>query len=129
MNAMVNTPIVTSKGVHTPNELWLPIAQFTYINSTVRGSLSDKTILQVFRESNPGVEVKMVLELAGAGAGGTDRMVAFENNVDNVAIELPMMFMQHSTQQVNLEFTVPCESRYGGVIWRYPLSGNFGDGI
>jgi hypothetical protein len=129
MNGIVNSVLTTTKGVHRATEVWLPIAQYTYVNTTIRGSMSDKTILQVFLESQPGVSVKMVLECGGAGAGATDRMVAFENNEDNVAIELPMMFMQHSAQQVNLEFTVPCESRYGGVIWRYPLSGTFADGI
>lgn len=129
MNGIVNSVLTVTKGVHRVNELWLSIENYTYVNTTIRGSMSDKTILQVFLESQPGVSVKMVLECGGAGAGGTNRMVALENNEDNVAIELPMMFMQHSAQQVNLEFTVPCESRYGGVIWRYPLSGAFADGI
>lgn len=129
LNGAKNSVLSTTKGVHKVTEIWLPIAQYTLIATKLRSNLSDKTILQAFLETNPGTSVKMVLECAGAGAGGTDRLVAFENNEENVAIELPMMFMQHSAQQVNLEFTVPCESRYGGVIWRYPLAGTFADGI
>lgn len=129
MNAMVTTPSVTSKGVHRVNELWLPLQQYNYIAQTIRSTTSDLTILEAFQRGNPGVTVRPVVELEGAGAGSTNRMVALERSEENFHIELPMPFTQHSVQQKGLEFEVPCESRFGGVVVTYPIAFIFGDGI
>ena len=78
---------------------------------------------------HPGVTFRQVVELDGAGASGADRMYAIENSRDNWAIEIPMMMKMYSPQQKGLEFEVPVESRFGGVIIEYPLSMCFSDGI
>lgn len=130
MNGIVNSVYTVTKGVHKPNELWIPQAQYALISSTARSSTSDTTILEFFLNANPFIErVIPVVELTGAGAGGTDLMVAAENMADNYQLVIPMAFMQHAPQQVNLEFTVPCESRCGGVIIEYPLAFAIGSGI
>ena len=129
MNAMVTTPSVTTKGVHKVDELWLPLQQYSYIAQTVRSTASDLTILEAFKRGNPGVTVRSVVEMEGAGAGATNRMVALERSKENFEIALPMPFTQHSVQQKGLEFEVPCESRMGGVVVYYPLAFIFGDGI
>lgn len=129
MNAMCTAPSVTTKGVHKVNELWLPIQQYAYIAQTVRSTASDLTILEAFKRGNPDVTVRQVVELEGAGAGATNRMVALERSAENFQLQLPMPFTQHSVQQDGLEFVVPCESRMGGVVVYYPLAFIFGDGI
>lgn len=129
MNAMVTAPAVATKGVHKVTELWLPLAQYSYIAQTVRSTASDLTILEAFKRGNPDVVVRQVVELEGAGAGGTNRMVALERSAENFQIAFPMPFTQHSVQQKGLEFEVPCESRMGGVVVYYPLAFIFGDGI
>ena len=40
-----------------------------------------------------------------------------------------MPFTQYPPQERGLEFVVPCESRYGGIITYYPLSLAIGYGI
>lgn len=127
MNGIANTVFTTSKGVHRPNELWLPLAQYTLVASTPRSSTSDTTILEYFLSNNPFVQrVVPVLELAstanGGAAGTYDIMVAADNSIDNYQMNLPMMFMQHAPQQKGLSFEVPCESRFGGVTIEYPLA-------
>ncbi|MCW2763985.1 MAG: hypothetical protein JWR85_4186 [Marmoricola sp.] len=122
MNGLVNSVLTQTKGVHRVNQVWMPLTQYTYINSTIRGPNSDRTILAVWLDANPGIRVIPVLELTGAGAGGTDLMIALENDRENFHMEVPMSFLQHAPQLDNLEFTVPCESRFGGVIVNFPLA-------
>lgn len=128
MNGIVNQVVTQSKGVHKPNELWMPLAQYTYVSSTPYDkTVSPMTILQCFLAANPFVtSVKPILELAstsnGGSAGTYDIMVAADNSIDNYQLNIAMMFMQHSPQQRNLEFVIPCESRFGGVTIEYPLA-------
>lgn len=128
MNGIVNQVVTQSKGVHKPNELWMPLAQYTYISATPYDkTVSPMTILQCFLAANPFVSVvKPILELAstanGGAAGANDIMVAADNSIDNYQLNIAMAFMQHAPQQRNLEFIIPCESRFGGVTINYPLS-------
>ena len=130
MNATVNAVWVTTKGIHRATELWMPLAQYADISSTARSANSDTTILDFFLANNPFItKVVPVFELTGAGAGGTDRMVAAENNIDNYQMNIVMPFMQHPPQPRNLYFEVPCEARTGGVTIERPLAFAFADGL
>ena len=135
MNGVVNQVVTQSKGVHKPNELWMPLAQYTYIASTPYDkTVSPMTILECFLSANPYVKtVKPILELASTANGGSygtyDGMVAADNSIDNYQLNIAMMFMQHAPQQRNLEFVIPCESRFGGVTIEYPLAFSKADSI
>jgi hypothetical protein len=121
MNGMVNQVYFQSKGIHRANQLWLPLEQHSLIQTMPRSSMSDTTVLDFFLRNNPGVTVMPLLELDGAN-GGLDAAIALENDRDNYVLELPMLFRQHAPQQRNLEFVVPCESRFAGVTVFYPLA-------
>ena len=130
MNLFANMIPVATLGVEYPTTMLLPIAQYTLVASTPRSPNSDTTILQYFIENNPYVKsVQMVPECAGAGPLGTDIMMAYNQNPRKVTMELAMPYTQHAPQERVLEFVVPCESRYGGVLFYYPLSANIGEGI
>ena len=129
VNSLINKIISQSKGVHRATEVWMPVEQYAGIATTQNSTASDTTILAFLQQVHPGVQFKQVVELDGAGAGGTDRMYAIENSRDNWAIEIPMMMKMYSPQQKGLEFEVPVESRFGGVIIEYPLAFAFADGI
>lgn len=118
-----------SKGIHRANKVLLPLAQYAYISSTPRSDTTDTTILQFLIANNPGVTFEPVLEMQGAGAGATDLIVAGEFSADNMQLEIPMLFRQYSPQQKGLEFEIPCESRFGGVIVEYPLCAAIGSGV
>lgn len=127
LNGLANQVFSQSKGVHRPNEIWMPLAQYALIASTPRSSTSDTTILEFFLNANPFIQrVVPILEMAstanGGSAGATDIMVAADNSLDNYQLNIAMMFMQHAPQQRNLEFVVPCESRFAGVTIEYPLA-------
>lgn len=135
LNGLVNTVVTTSKGIHKPNEVWLPLAQYTLIASTPYSTLSPTTtILAVFLMNNPFVQrVIPVLELAstalGGAAGATNTMIAADNSMDNYQLNLALAFLQHPPQQRNLEFVVPCESRFAGVTIERPLAFSKADSI
>jgi hypothetical protein len=130
VNAIINQVLTQSKGVHAANEVWLPIAQYALISSMPRGTGTDQTVLSFLQANNPGVTFKRVVELDNAMSSGTlDTMVAIENTAENLGLQVPMPFMQHSPQQKGLAFEVPCESRYGGVIVYYPLAMAIADSV
>lgn len=123
LNAIANGVYTQTNGIHRPNEIWMPLAQYAYISSTPRSTLSDTTILDFFLANNPFIKrVVPVLELTGAGTGGADMIIAAENSVENYQLNLPLMFMQHPPQARNLYFEVPCESRFGGVTVERPYA-------
>lgn len=130
MNSVVNAVVVQSKGVHTANELWLPLAQYTYIRNTIRGSQSDATIWKVWTDANPGVAIKYKLECAAVAAySSLDIMVAIENTEENLQMVLPMPFKEMPPQANNLAWKIPCESRVGGVVIEYPFAMAIATGI
>jgi hypothetical protein len=101
----------------------MPLAQYTYIRNTIRGSQSDATIWKVWTDANPGVTIKPILELKAVPQySNQDVMVAIENDVENLQLVLPMLFQQLPPQANNLAWKVPCESRVGGVIIEYPFA-------
>lgn len=130
LNLIVNSIVTNSNGVEMPDTLLMPIAQYTLIASTPRSVNSDTTILQYFLMNNPFIKnVDWLAQLAGAGVGGADVMIAYEKNENKLAMQIPMAFTQYAPQERNLEFVIPCESRYGGVTIYYPLSMAIGEGI
>ena len=129
MNGIVNAVYTTTKGVHKPNEVWISLARYALISS-MRIPDTNVTVLDFFLANSPFVErVIPVNELSGIGSGGSDIMIAVENLADNYQMIVPMAFMQHAPQQTNLEFVVPCESRFGGVTIEYPLAFSRADSI
>lgn len=127
MNAIANAVFTQSKGIHRPNELWIPLNQYAFIAGKRMETGTDTTVLDFFLANNPFIQrVVPVLELAstanGGSAGATDIAIAVENSIDNYQMNLPMMFLQHAPQPRNLEFVIPCESRFGGVTIEYPLA-------
>lgn len=130
MNQIVNQIVVNSNEVEMPDTLLLPLAQYTLISSTPRSANSDTTILSYFLMNNPFIRaVVPVPKLAGVGIGGADVMIAYEKNETKLEMQIPLPFTQYAPQERNLEFVIPCESRFGGVSIYYPLSLIIGEGI
>lgn len=128
VNGIINQVQTQSKGIHRANMVLMPLEQYAYISSQPRSSTTDTTILGFLQANNPGVMFKAVIEL-DAFNGGLDRMVAGEFSIDNLQLEIPMTFKQYSPQQSGLEFVIPCESRFGGVIVEYPLAFAIADSV
>ncbi len=119
-----------TQGVEQPDTLLLPLKQYNYIAGTPRSAVSDTTILDYFLKNNPYIKnVVWLNELAGAGTGVADMMVAYSRNPDKIEMRIPVAFQQLPVQEEGLEFIIPCRLRTGGVVMMYPLSANFAYGI
>lgn len=128
-NHLRNAIVVTTNGVEEPNLWLLPLAQYNYIKDTRMGTNNDTTILQFILKNNPGLRVDWLVELAGAGAGGTDRMLMGMFDEDHITHEVTQPFEQFDAQQKGMSFEIPCHAETAGVIIYYPLAFAYGDGI
>lgn len=130
LNGIVNNIVTTTKEVEKPDTLILPTEQYTLIASRRLGDGSDITILEHFLKVNPYIKnVASWHHLAGAGAGGTDRMVCYKRDPMNIEMVIGQEFETLPPQQKNLAILIPCHARTGGVVVRYPLGMSYGDGI
>lgn len=124
---------VRTRQVEKPNKLLLPTAQWNYIMSTPRSANSDTTIAKYIVTNSPYLnsldQIVSLPELQGAGTGGTDMMVAYDQNPDKLSFEIPMELEFRAPQEKGLEFEVPSWAKCGGVIVYYPLSAAFAIGI
>jgi len=136
MMAAVDNMIDITNGMEVPNQILLPIAQYSKISSSPMQAGSDTTVLDFFKKNRPGIEVdwlvncKDVSPVPSTGAAGpTDIMVVYKRDIDNLSLEIPQPFEQFPAQERGLEQVVDCHARNGGVIVYYPLSVSIVEGI
>ena len=135
----VNTAIVTcwtqSGYAVVPGELRLPPNQFGYIATppvSAAGSVSIMTYLEennVFtKRTKKPLNIQYVKWLAGLGAAGTDRMVAYTN--DQKRVRFPMTDLQRTPVEYRSIYMVTTYwGRVGAVEFVYPNTLIYQDGI
>lgn len=133
INELMGDIFVDTLQVERPNTLLLPTHQWNYIAGTPRSDNSDTTILQWLVNNSPYIsaatDIIPIAELTGAGAGSTDRMMAYDKDIDKVVMHIPMPLRFTEPQRKGRGFEVPGEFKIGGVEFRYPGSARYGDGI
>lgn len=133
INDFMGDIFVDSLQLERANMLLLPTAQWNYIAGTPRSDNSDTTILQWIASNSPYLssvsDIVPVTELAGAGAGGTDRMMAYTKDIDKVVMHIPMPLKYYPPQAKGRGWEVPGEFKIGGIEFRYPGSARYADGI
>jgi len=133
INDFMGDIFVDTLQVEKPDTLLLPTAQWNYIAGTPRSDTTDTTILAWLVANSPYLssmdDVKPVAELTGAGAAGTDRMMAYTKDSDKVVFHIPMPIRFTEPQRKGRGFEVPAEFKVGGVEFRYPGSARYADGI
>lgn len=133
INDFMGDIFVDTLQVERPNTLLLPTAQWNYIAGTPRSDNSDMTILAWLVANSPYLsstaDVIPATELAGAGAGSTDRMMAYDKDSDKVVLHIPMPLRFTEPQRKGRGFEIPGEFKIGGVEFRYPGSARYADGI
>jgi len=130
LNAIVTTVINTTNGVEAPDTLILPIDQWRYIATTRMADGSDETIMSFFLKTNGIIKmIDWVVELSGAGAGSSDRMMVYPKDPNYIRVEIPKMYREEPPQQKGMEFEVVAEQRTAGVLIYYPLAFAYADGI
>lgn len=121
--------INTSKGVHSPDSVVMPLSTWGQLASTPRSiTFTDDTVLQYLLKVNPWVKSVFwtnMLETAGlnqAGNTSAQRVMFLERNEENLSLIIPQEFEQLPPQAVNLMYKVPCHMRIGGIRVSYPKS-------
>jgi hypothetical protein len=120
---------VPTKGREEPNQWLIPRSNYELINQTRMTDGTDKTILSYFLSNNPGISIDPLDELEGQGTGGSNRMMCYVKDPNNVTLEIPQPFEQFEEDKVGMEYVVPVHARIGGVIVYYPQSVAFADEI
>lgn len=133
INDFMGDIFVDTLQVEKPDTLLLPTAQWNLISGTPRSDNSDTTILQWIAANSPYLssadDIMPTPELAGAGAGSTDRMMAYTKDIDKVVMHIPMILRFTEPQRKGRGFEIPGEFKLGGVEFRYPGSARYADGI
>jgi len=126
-----------SKGIEKAEILLIGIDRYGYINDTYRATNSDRTILEAFESSHPGVVVDAVPELdsalydpvTGAVSAGINIMVALDNDPMKGGLKGPIPFEMFPPAISGMQYEIACHSRFGGFVARYPLAYNIVAGI
>jgi hypothetical protein len=119
-----------SKGVEFADTLMLPLSQYNLIANTLVPDANGVSVMKWVLDNNPHLkDIVWVSELKQAGAGSTDKMVAYRKDPMALTMEVPSEFKQLPVQEKGLEFIVPTHHRFGGVLIYYPLSVAYADGI
>ena len=133
INDFMGDIFVDTLQVERADTLLLPTAQWNYIAGTPRSDNSDTTILAWLIANSPYLssdsDIMPTPELASAGAGSTDRMMAYTKDMDKVVFHVPMPLRFTEPQRKGRGFEVPGEFKIGGVEFRYPGSARYADGI
>lgn len=134
LRTLVSTVRTQSKGIHTINTIVMPIEELEAISvmPLITASENQVTVLQQFLASQTamGRPVRILTwnRSATADAAGTGpRVLAYEANARNLRLVEPVDFEAEAPQRVSLSFKIPCESRFGSIYWKRPLSGVYMD--
>lgn len=126
-----------SQTVEMADTVLLPIPKLLYIAQKRIDNTSQTTILEFLQQKNTftlttgrPLMIRGLLELTGAGAGATDRMVIYRRDPSVLSFYLPMphRFMP-AWQNGPLNFLIPGIFRVGGVEIRRPFAVRYQDGF
>ena len=118
------------------NTLLMPYDELDYLATNRLGD-TQSTILEFLRRNNTfkamtgsDLEIQAVRRLNGMGAGGTNRMLAYNKNPQTVKAHIPMPHRFLAPfQKSPLRIEIAGIFRLGGVDWRYPREARYVDGI
>ena len=136
MNSLLIKVWENSAQVHLPNRLVLPANRWAQITNQRMETGTDTTVLEFFMKNNlytaatrQELQVMQNLEIQTAGVAGAQRMFAYEVSDENLTMRMPITWRTIAPQSEGLRVKVPCEYKFGGVEYRYPLSAAYRDFI
>lgn len=119
-----------SKEAYKARKLVLPTQQYNLIADKPRSTNSDMTVMQYVLKNSPYIKsIESLPQLDGAGTGGTDMMIVFDDNPDYGHYVMPLAFQQIPQQEQNLKLEVICREKSAGYVIKKSLAYRFGEGI
>lgn len=123
----------TTKEIHQPNTLLLPIKKRDYLVLTpVSQQFPNQTLYKWIIDPENGFGISRIEglpELEASGPGGTDQFLLYERDSEVLEMFIPMEMATLPPQARNFSFVVPVEAENAGVVIRFPLALIFGYGI
>lgn len=130
LNEPVRKMILDTNEREIPDTMLLPPTKREVIATTPRSDGSDKSILAWFLENNEHIKhVGTWHKLAGAGSGGTDRMVVYRRDEEVCTFEIPLEYMLLEPEFKALHVEQHSRLKVGGVIFYLPYAANYRDGF
>lgn len=127
LNALITKVRVDTFTAESPKRILLGTKPYEHIANTPRASISDTTILKFFLATHPGVTVEE-WERLDALTGYNNRIIAYDPDPDKQALLMAIEYEMQPPEKRNFAFYVPCRTKTGGVIARYPKSIIYADG-
>lgn len=123
-----------TRSIEKPKVLLIPQAQFDRISELVFPANTDRTLLSFIldtqRATPSGIQdIVPVEQLAGAGVGGSDVMIAYQKDPRKIRFEVPLDFEQRPPETITFSTRIVCRSRLAGVILMKPMSVRTATGI
>lgn len=124
LNYLVTTMAVNTNEILAVDTIVLPyslyrIATLKLVSST-GDNASNISVLEMFRQQNPGVEVISWNKLETADAGGGPRIVAYKRSSDVLEFLVQTEFETFPAEYRALTWTIYCRGAFGGVIVKQP---------
>lgn len=128
-NLILQVYSVQTKSIFRPTHILLPLTQYGML-TTFRIPNTAETLVS-YLERVLKITFEPILQLAGAGAGGTDRMMAYTKNAQFAKFHLPMPFQLNAPipSHGGLRFEAAGVVRTAGTELRVPMSHAYVDGI
>jgi hypothetical protein len=129
INILTDAVILPTFNREVPDTLLLPLKTYNLLANTRLGD-NATTLLKYIQDTNPHLKtIDWLLELSGAGEGGSDRCMTGKFDEEHITLEIPQPFEQFDPQQEGMAFRIPCHSECAGVIVYYPMAFAYADGI
>lgn len=124
-----NIPLATEEN-YEGTDVVLPTEQYRLINTKPYGVDANMTVRKWLIDNIDGLaRISSWNRLAGAGAGATDRMMAFHKDQEVAKYNRVSAFEEEAPQRRGLAFIVPCHGECGWTEIRIPGAVAYMDGI
>ena len=123
VDLLVTNVSEVSYGRRQTTDVRIPRREWNQISAMRIGTVDTVTVMDFLRKIYPGITWGILDDLAASQSGGNlsaDAALAYVKDPNIVQLVIPMAFLQHPPQQVDLMIKVPCESKIGGVTLKEP---------
>lgn len=127
LNTLLSTVSQNTLQMFEANQIILPPREYDHIARLRVSTLGNQTVLQAFKETNPGVNVAKWFRLTGAGASGENRIIAYNKSPAVLEAIVPQEFRQLPPQVKGYETVINANARCGGVRWHHPKAAAYMD--
>lgn len=140
IDTILSTPWNASNNIDAiiPDRLLVPVASYTALNkpmttggfSSIRGYILENNLL--YNRTGKRLEILPLLQLTGAGTGGSNRMVAYTYSEEYVKQQITVPLQKIGDTQFileNREYLTGYRGYYSDIMVKYPTTMAYADGL